>query len=306
MTHPLWSKIAEKQKQRVDLALPGQTIDYVKGNYLGGNRNKIISAFDIDSNKPIAVKLIPLEYNKRKEKFDQTVAEFNLISGFKHSNLLSYINLQFESNGNILALLTEFVEKGNLKSIIYSYGVITEDKAFKYMLDILNGIEFLHSKSIVHRDLKCENLLLSVDGTIKISDFENILNFKKLSNSKQTWSLQGSIPWLSPDIVHFYEKHELTEKIPESNLCTVKELFKKSDIWSIGCSFSEMVNGHRPWIKINNNLELLIFLKTIKEPYEIQNVSKRGISFYLQCCAIDSSKRLNPTELKTFLTDKFN
>ena len=99
---------------------------------------------------------------------------------------------------------------------------------------ILDGLEYLHMNNIVHRDIKAANILVDVDGTIKISDFGvsgDLDKFKEntVSKSQLLMSLKGTVPWMAPEVI-----------------CQ-RGYGRKADVWSLGCLLLEMATGGTPW-----------------------------------------------------------
>ena len=114
-----------------------------------------------------------------------------------------------------------------------------------YWIQILEGLEFLHSKSIMHQDLKCANVLMWSDGKVRISDFGWARMIEKSMSCNDMYkSLKGTIPWMAPEIV------------------AQRALSEKSDIWSFGWVILEMITGKAPWNEqqIGNNIEDLFKL----------------------------------------------
>ncbi len=131
----------------------------------------------------------------------------------------------------------EYVSGGSIKYILDKYGPLNENLIKIFLKQILDGLEYLHSKGIVHRDIKSSNILLDIKGNIKLSDFGCSGQFyAQLSNSSHEFldSLKGTIPWMAPEVV-----------------CQ-KKYGKKADIWSLGCTLIEMASGLPPWGKMEN------------------------------------------------------
>lgn len=73
---------------------------------------------------------------------------------------------------NQLAIVLEFVESGSLEDLIKKHGgCFTETIVAVYVRQVLRGLEYLHKKSVIHRDIKCANILITREGIVKVADF---------------------------------------------------------------------------------------------------------------------------------------
>ncbi|KAF8395803.1 hypothetical protein HHK36_019757 [Tetracentron sinense] len=90
-----------------------------------------------------------------------------------------------------------------------------------YTRQILNGLKYLHERNMVHRDIKCANILVDASGSVKIADF----GLAKATNLNDVKSFQGSAFWMAPEVVN--------RKTPGYGLA--------ADIWSLGCTVLEML-----------------------------------------------------------------
>ena len=87
----------------------------------------------------------------------------------KHPNIVNYLDVCITERDK-LVLILEYARKGTLESLM-RHAVLDEDIIMTWIIDILDGLCFLHTNLIIHRDLKPENILVMSDGTLKISDF---------------------------------------------------------------------------------------------------------------------------------------
>ena len=150
------------------------------------------------------------------------------------------------------------------------YGSLDEKLIKIYLKQVLHGIEYLHEKGIVHRDLKCANILVDLKGNIKISDFGcsgQLNSCNRLSGDSQVLqSLKGTIPFMAPEVIR------------------QNKYGRKADIWSIGCTALEMATAQIPWGTFDNYLEALYKIgKSNDLPQIPTNISNSFNNFLLYC-----------------------
>ena len=128
---------------------------------------------------------------------------------------------------------------GSLKRLISKYGHLEESIIKNFTFQVLQGLSFLHLHGIIHRDLKSDNVLVTSDGKIKLSDFG--CSVRSCSFDRDiTKSIKGSPCFIAPEIllrqIHSYS----------------------ADIWSVGCMIVEMLTGVAPWSNITKDEKQLI------------------------------------------------
>lgn len=125
-------------------------------------------------------------------------------------------------------IVSDFYKNGSLCDLLEKKGRIEEKEALRILLQIVNGLAYLHSKNIVHRDLKPQNIFLNDEMNIAIGDFgfgRTLLNHSKITYKCGTYS------YLPPEII-----------------CNEKVDPKKSDMWGIGMIFYVMLSRQTPWV----------------------------------------------------------
>jgi tRNA A-37 threonylcarbamoyl transferase component Bud32 len=219
----------------------------------------------------IAVKKIKIEDNEKI--INLAKEEIMLMSKLNHPNILSYLGL-FQ-NGKYLYIYTEYVQGGNMSSLIKKHGSFKDESIIKkFVKEILNGIVYLHENRIIHRDIKCSNILINKD-IIKLADFGCTFCFDD-SNTYKNAILSGTVPWMAPEMI---KKEKFGNKI---------------DIWSLGCTIVEMLNGERPWIECPTVARIFYMVSIELEKPIIKNeknLSKELKNFINDCLQHDPAIR---------------
>ena len=95
--------------------------------------------------------------------------EIQILRNLTHKNILKYYSSQQDRNS--IAILMEYPKGGNIRKMILNKGGLCEKNVSKYCQQILEGLAYLHDNKIMHRDLKCANILLDEGGNCKLPDF---------------------------------------------------------------------------------------------------------------------------------------
>lgn len=178
-----------------------------------------------DDGVQVAIKRIPRLHRGIKE--EEMVSEVCTCAKLRHPNIVPYISCCVTQS--YLAIIMEYMPGGSLHDIIDNFGKLPRTVVRRFMLDIVNGLAYLH-ESTTHGDVKPHNILLGVDGVCKLSDFGSASD--KLTEAacvNEDRLLRGTAVYISP---------EGARNLP---------LTSASDIYSLGISFLEMVLGRLPW-----------------------------------------------------------
>ena len=97
--------------------------------------------------------------------------EIAVLKKLNHPNIVRYHSFDISEEQEYVEIVLEYAQKGSLKELIQKEGPLSEEEAVSMIRQILEGMAYLHSKKIVHRDLKCANILVMADQTLKITDF---------------------------------------------------------------------------------------------------------------------------------------
>lgn len=167
--------------------------------------------------------------NTRQSKETKALArEIAVLRELRHENIVGYLGTD-RSSENDLCVLMEFVAGGDCHSLLKKLGHGFPLPVIKrYTRDVCRGAVYLHSKDIAHRDIKGENVLVSVSGVCKLADFGVAAHLDQISGS-----VRGTPYYLSPEMIRGEASTERT--------------VKSSDVWSIGCTVFEFATADPPW-----------------------------------------------------------
>ncbi|OEL38809.1 Serine/threonine-protein kinase CTR1 [Dichanthelium oligosanthes] len=168
---------------------------------------------------------------------DKLIVEFwreaAILSKLHHPNVLAFYGIVNNGPGGTLATVTEFMASGSLKKVLLrKEKFLDRRKRITLALDVAIGMEYLHSKDIIHFDLKCDNLLVNLNDPsrpiCKVADFG-------LSKVKQTTmvsgGMRGTLPWMAPEMLEM-----------SSNMVSTKV-----DVYSFGIIMWEILTGQEPY-----------------------------------------------------------
>jgi p21-activated kinase 1 len=133
---------------------------------------------DSETGQKVAIKVIDTK-NKRK---DTILNELLILKEFKHKNLITFVDAYWLEPEFTLYLVLEYMAGGALTNVITEVE-LEETLIAAICREVLLGVEFLHSKGIIHRDIKSENVLLGIDGSVKVTDFG--FSAKTVSNERR-------------------------------------------------------------------------------------------------------------------------
>ncbi len=207
----------------------------------GGMAN-VYLAYDTILDRNVAIKVLRGDLANDEKFVRRFQREALSASSLSHPNIVAMYDVG-EDNG-LYYIVMEYVEGKTLKQLLKKRGSLTLSEAIDIMLQLTDGMAHAHDSYIVHRDLKPQNIMIQDDGQIKITDFgiAMALNSTQLT---QTNSVMGSVHYLPPE------------------QAAGKGATIKSDIYSMGIIFYELLTGELPF-KGDSAVE--IALKQMKEP----------------------------------------
>ncbi len=191
----------------------------------GGMAN-VYRAMDVLDNRMVAVKVLKPEYSESEEFLRRFRNESKAIAVLSHPNIVKIYDMGFSDK--IQYIVMEFIDGITLKDYIDSERVLNWKDAVHFVIQILRALQHAHNRGIVHRDIKPQNIMLLTDGTIKVMDF-GIAKFAREESRTATDQAIGTVHYISPEQARGDETDA------------------KSDIYSVGVMFYEMLTGQKPF-----------------------------------------------------------
>ncbi|KAI8296139.1 Serine/threonine-protein kinase [Colletotrichum sp. SAR11_240] len=246
---------------------------YKNFNKIGqGASGGVYTGYERGSNRLVAIKQMNLEQQPKK---DLIINEILVMKDSSHPNIVNFIDSYL--CGGELWVVMEFMEGGSLTDVV-TFNIMTEGQIASVCRETLKGLQHLHSKGVIHRDIKSDNILLSMEGNIKLTDFGFCATINEAQNKRTT--MVGTPYWMAPEVV------------------TRKEYGRKVDIWSLGIMAIEMIEGEPPYLT-ESPLRALWLIATngtpqIKEEAQLSPVFRDFLYFALK---VDPEKRASAHDL---------
>ncbi len=205
-----------------------------------GGMSDVYRAKDHKLNRLVAVKVLKQEFSENANFVSKFRVEAQAAAGLMHPNVVNVYDVGEEAGINYIVM--ELVEGITLKKYIEKKARLSVREATSIAMQIALGIEAAHNKHIIHRDIKPQNVIISNEGKVKVTDFGIA---KAATSNTITSNVMGSVHYTSPEQARGGYSDE------------------KSDIYSLGITMFEMLTGRVPF---NGDTTVAIAIKQIQEP----------------------------------------
>ncbi|KAG9088027.1 signal transducing kinase of the PAK [Ceratobasidium sp. 370] len=232
---------------------------------------QLYTAYQLGNRLSVAIrKMDPYKHPNR------SLNEILVMRSSHHPNIVDYIDSYLHNDG--VWVVMEYMEGGSLTDVITT-NLMTEGQIAAVSREVAQGLEYLHRHGVTHRDIKSDNVLLSLQGDIKLANFQFCARISDLARLKSS-TMVGTPYWMAPEVV------------------TREEYSPKADIWSLGIVAIEMIEGEPPY----KNLGSVKALRLIAENGTPTIINPGGLSlafrdYLAKTLQVDTEQRPDAAQL---------
>ena len=207
-----------------------EQLKWRRGPLIGeGSFGKVYIGMDEVTGQMLAIKVIDFcsVDKKVKQRLASLQQEIKVLRALDHPCIVRYVCSQ--RIGTSINIFMEYVPGGSLSSLLKQFGALGETTVVMYTRELIDVLQYLHENGVVHRDVKAANVLVTVGGVLKLSDFGSAVYIQEGTKV----GTAGTSFWMAPEVI----ANEISD-FP-------------CDIWSLGCTVLEMLTAQNPWFHIS-------------------------------------------------------
>ncbi|KAJ9435698.1 Mitogen-activated protein kinase kinase kinase 2, partial [Diplonema papillatum] len=209
------------------------------------------------------------------EAAQAVLEEVNLTQKLRHKNIVEVLGCYRKER--ISHIVMRFCPGGSLSRLLEHVGSLSEKTAKVYTADILRGVAYLHSKQVVHRDIKGANTLIDSTGALRLADFGS--SRKLQTKDTRLTSVRGTPHWMAPEVIR-QTGHA-----------------KPADLWSVGCTVIEMLTGSPPFSGFTSPHAAMYAIASQEEPLVLPaNISANCKAMLRGCLEREEGARMTAAQ----------
>ena len=247
----------------------------ILGRVGSGGMADVYKGKDHKLNRFVAIKVLKSDYRTDEVFIKKFLSEAQAAAGLMHPNVVNVYDVG--QDRGLYYMVMELVEGITLKDYIEKKGRLSPKETVSISIQMVTGLQAAHNHHIVHRDIKPQNIIISKDGKVKVTDF----GIARATTSTQTisTSVMGSVHYTSPE---------------QARGGVVDQ---KSDIYSIGITMYEMVTGHVPF---DGDSTVTVALKHLQEEITSPADEVPDLPYSLECIIMKCTQELNEVQRRRY------
>uniref|UniRef100_A0A3B4Y6J0 Mitogen-activated protein kinase kinase kinase 3 n=1 Tax=Seriola lalandi dorsalis TaxID=1841481 RepID=A0A3B4Y6J0_SERLL len=261
---------------------PSAPVTWRRGKLLGqGAFGRVYLCYDVDTGRELAAKQVHFDPDspETSKEVSALECEIQLLKNLHHERIVQYYGCLRDHNEKTLTIFMEYMPGGSVKDQLKAYGALTENVTRKYTRQILEGMSYLHSNMIVHRDIKGANILRDSAGNVKLGDFGASKRLQTICMSGTgIRSVTGTPYWMSPEVI------------------SGEGYGRKADVWSLGCTVVEMLTEKPPWAEYEAMAAIFKIATQPTNPLLPSHTSDQARDF-IRCIFVEAKHRPSAEEL---------
>lgn len=198
---------------------------------------------------------------------------------------------------DFLYIAFEYMSEGSLGKAIRNHGTIPEELVAKYVEQILKGLQYLHEKNLMHRDIKGDNILISEEGRVCLADFGLAVKMNLDGGAIESEEVVGTPYWLAPEVILMMAQTTASDIWLASLLFFLRVFhLNLNNKRSVGCTVIELLTGNPPYSVLPPMAAIFRMVQDETPPLP-EGVSSELTSFLKECFIKDVSVRATASQL---------